>query len=321
MLLVHHVSLCIYGLSDACDTSFASFCAYILRQELTLTQLLLPPADGVVDGTSCRSSAVIVDDDCVLATFMRDDYLSILAVHTVMEWVHKFWDLVALEAFGHKHEDNKHDRIGFGAYRELHQRISKTIHDKSYFNAKRETQDAEADWKEDIERAHHGLGGLPDVTLDSLSKLEFCDALFRLVDVWCEHVDAMDLFVEFLKTVFGSISYFDREQKCFRYKKMGQIKSLHELLEDMRSMTLAQFKVDEEARDERYVATHFCCAREAGGDCSRLGGLVAGQAKRSPCGTRGATQYANETSRQDCSLFCPYRYAGEQQGNGRIYNL
>lgn len=302
-------------------TSFASFCAYILRQELTLTQLLLPPADGVVDGTSCRSSAVIVDDDCVLATFMRDDYLSILAVHTVMEWVHKFWDLVALEAFGHKHEDSEHDRIGFGAYRELHQRISKTIHDKSYFNAKRETQDAEADWKEDIERAHHGLGGLPDVTLDSLSKPEFCDALFQLVDVWCEHVDAMDLFVEFLKTVFGSISYFDREQKCFRYKKMGQIKSLHELLEDMRSMTLAQFKVDEEARDERYVATHFCCAREAGGDCSRLGGLVAGQAKRSPCGTRGATQYANETSRQDCSLFCPYRYAGEQQGNGRIYNL
>jgi hypothetical protein len=68
----------------------------------------------------------------------------------------------------------------------------------------------------------------------------------------------MDLFVEFLKAVFGSISYFDREQKCFRYKSMGQIKSLHDRLEDIRSVTLAQFKADEAAREEKCVATSQC---------------------------------------------------------------
>jgi hypothetical protein len=201
---------------------------------------------------------MIADDDCVMATFMRDDYLRIFTVYTVMEWVHKFWDLVTLEAFEHKAEDNEHDRVDFAAYQELHKRISKTIHEKGYFSAKREMQDATADWKEDLERAHHGSGGLPDISLDSLSKTEFCDAIFQLVDVWCDHVDAMDLFVEFLKTVFSSISYLDREQKCFRYKKMGQIKSLHDRLEDIRGVTLAQFKVDEAARQEKCVATSQC---------------------------------------------------------------
>lgn len=194
---------------------------------------------------------MIADDDAVLATFMKDDYLRIFMVCAVMEWVHKFWNLVTVEAFGHMADDNEHDRVDFNAYQELHKRISKTIHEKNLFNAKREKLDAEEDWKEDVMRAHHGMGGLPCVSLDSLTKAEFSDAIFQLVDVWCEHVDAMDLFVEFLKTVFGSISVFNREQKCFRYKAIGQIKSLHARLEDIRSVTLTQFEHDEKEREAR----------------------------------------------------------------------
>lgn len=224
---------------------------------------MLRPADDLTDDTTSRSTTLIADDECVLATFTKEDYLRIFAVWKVIEWVHKFWNLVTIEAFGHKAEDNEHDRVNFVAYAELHKRISKTIHESSYFKPRRETQDAQADWKEDVERAHRGLGGLPCVTLDSLTKSEFSDAMLQLVDVWCEHIEAMDLFIQFLKTVFGSISYFHREQKCFRYKKMGQIRSLYHRLEDIRNVTLIQSRADEQAGNKRYVASAlpYCVCR------------------------------------------------------------
>ena len=223
-------------------------------------------ADGVSSGDS-RTHTAIVDDDCVLATFTKEDYLRIFMVGTVMEWTEKFWNLVTIEAYGHTQEDNLHDRIDFAAYCELHKRISKTIHDKSDFNNVQEKEDAKVDWAEDVERAHHGAGGQgegrsghhhtnADVMADALTKAEFCDALFQLVDVWCEHVDAMELFVEFLKALFGSISVFNRDQKCFRYKAIGQIKSMATRLEDIRLVTMEQFALDEQVREVKREEIH-----------------------------------------------------------------
>ena len=59
------------------------------------------------------------------------------------------------------------------------------------------------------------------VQVEKLTKAEFSEALFQLVDVWCEHVEAMELFAEFLKTVFQSITSFDRQGKCHRKKNAG----------------------------------------------------------------------------------------------------
>ena len=61
---------------------------------------------------------MIVDDDCVLATFTKDDYQRIFVVDSVMDWIRQFWDLITMEAFGHKPEDNHHDKIDFKAYAE-----------------------------------------------------------------------------------------------------------------------------------------------------------------------------------------------------------
>ena len=104
-----------------------------------------------------RTSTMIVDDDCVLATFTKDDYQRIFVVDSVMDWIRQFWDLITMEAFGHKPEDNHHDKIDFKAYAEFHGRVSKTIHEKGSFSAAQEARDALEDWKEDLERAHANI--------------------------------------------------------------------------------------------------------------------------------------------------------------------
>ena len=104
-----------------------------------------------------RTSTMIVDDDCVLATFTKDDYQRIFVVDSVMDWIRQFWDLITMEAFGHKPEDNHHDKIDFKAYAEFHGRVSKTIHEKGSFSAAQEARDALEDWQEDLERAHANI--------------------------------------------------------------------------------------------------------------------------------------------------------------------
>ena len=108
------------------------------------------------------------------------------------------------------------------------------------------------------------------VQVEKLTKAEFSEALFQLVDVWCEHVEAMELFAEFLKTVFQSITSFDRQDKCHRYKPMNQIRSLHDILEDIRSVTLQQHEMDEAAREQRRGELHAARGvRRAGGARTR----------------------------------------------------
>ena len=106
--------------------------------------------------------------------------------------------------------------------------------------------------------------------VEKLTKAEFSEALFQLVDVWCEHVEAMELFAEFLKTVFQSITSFDRQDKCHRYKPMNQIRSLHDILEDIRSVTLQQHEMDEATREQRRGELHASRGvRRAGGARTR----------------------------------------------------
>ena len=45
---------------------------------------------------------------------------------------------------------------------------------------------------------------------------EFFDALFQLVDVWCEQSESMELFVVFLQRLFENIAEYDPISQTFR---------------------------------------------------------------------------------------------------------
>jgi hypothetical protein len=106
---------------------------------------------------------------------------------------------------------------------------------------------AKEDWEEDLARAHADVL-VEDAQLDVLNYPEFSEAMFQLVDTWCEHVDSMELFVMFLRSLFEHITVYDRTAKAFRYKSMNQIRSLADRLDSQREVHLSNHNQQEALR-------------------------------------------------------------------------
>ena len=195
---------------------------------------------------AARVSTMIADADVVLATVLREDYERIFKVDEVMDWIQQFWNLVCLESLGHAADENNGDKVTFSAYCELHKRISKTIQED--FDAEEEKDIVVEDWEEDLARAH--AADEFDEDMNFLRMHEFKDALFQLVDVWCEHVDSMELFVQFLEMLFENMAELDRKTQSWRYKNMSKISSRCDDLERIRDIELIHFEESEKQRME-----------------------------------------------------------------------
>jgi CRP-like cAMP-binding protein len=206
-----------------------------------------------------RTASIIATSDCLIATLTRNDFLKVHDRQELTYWISKFWVLTTT-----KIDREHHDSVHWKGYKKLHLLIAKTI--KKNFDSKKDGHIARKDWVADLNR--HNKGG------DHLNHSQFCDALFELVDVWCEGCTTMLLYVEFLRTCFlnttvvlhdrahqnakkGKTKNQPHQFQSYTMKKVNQVKCREAQLSELKAMHMEHHKKDEEVLDlERQQTIH-----------------------------------------------------------------
>ena len=276
------------------------------------------------DGTTWQQSAMC-EQDCRMCVVSKESYMRIFRIQELEGWIKRFWELMVVE--GKQIFPTRRPQVCSELYTNLHLRISKTI--APTFSRKLAEKVAIGDWKEDYARATQIAGAAPeaepepepepepetkrnrrgkagakkkkkpprDASTDSARKTEalnnkqFADALFQLVDVWCEEVDSMELYCQFLRMVYSNVStvltgggvgltkeeYAQKKAtgamepiaeganslrdglgRRVKLKHMDHVHGMHDKMEEMRENITGRWRLEEEAhllkRDKAYAA-------------------------------------------------------------------
>ena len=108
---------------------------------------------------------------------------------------------------------------------------------------------AQSDWAEDCER--YGM----KVT-DTLSKGQYFDAMYQLVDLWSE--DCKLSFSTFLNWVFEGIAMWSEKRSCWIFRDMNAVQCVGDKFEELKEEARA-----EEAAKEQREAEVMIAAEEA----------------------------------------------------------
>ena len=195
-----------------------------------------------------RTATIIANTDCLLASMTRDDYLRVHDQKELQMWINKFWVLLTTTIT----DVGITGTVEWEAYRQLHIRIRKTIAPE--FNKKQARKIAKEDWQADLNRQNKGG--------NNMDHEQFSNALFELVDVWCQNAPSMLMYIEFLRMVFLNVSVMTRKKGHLepkaKFKKVEDISCLEQQLESMRDSYTARYAEDEAraAKDRELLAQH-----------------------------------------------------------------
>ena len=189
----------------------------------------------------------MADEDTLLASMTRADFLRVHDQKELQDWINKFWVLVTTTIA----ECGVTAEVEFEEYRQLHIRIRKTI--APDFSRAESQAIAEGDWQDDLNR--HNVGG------NTLNHGQFTNALFELVDTWCEAAPSMLMYIEFLRMVFLNVTLLGRKKGEMHIRKVRKIKDMSCLattLQTMKESHTELYNVEEERaeRDRQMLARH-----------------------------------------------------------------
>jgi CRP-like cAMP-binding protein len=222
------------------------------------------------------STAVAGDRDCLLATLTREDFLRVHDHKEVQKWINKFWVLLTHQV----DKTGQTTAVRWEAYQDLHLRIAKTI--ATPFSKKMAAKSAREDWQTDLGR--HNKGG------SSLNHEQWSNALFELVDVWCQGAHSILMYVEFLRMLFLNITVTYRkkgfQEPQHRMKKVDECECLMSSMDMMRANLKAKYEADERARET--------ARRVAGADIGEVSELMRTSTRRYGAGWLAGQQLSSK---------------------------
>lgn len=201
---------------------------------------------GQTEDASKRTATVMANDDTLMASITKADFLRVQDQKELQDWINKFWVLLTTSIT----EVGITAEVEWEAYRQLYVRIRKTI--APDFSRKQSRAAAKEDWQADLNR--HNKGG------HTMNHEQFSNALFELVDVWCEGAPSMLMYVEFLRMVYLNVTLLGRKkghlQPKRKMKKVEDVSCLSNQLDSMRTSLAERFDLEEERaeRDRQLLA-------------------------------------------------------------------
>ena len=125
-------------------------------------------------------------------------------------------------------DGSRRESVDFKAYLKSHVRTAKTLMtaaELEEFDEAEERAVAQSDWAEDCARYNCKL-------TDSLSKPQYYDAMYQLVDLWSE--DQQLSYATFLRWVFDNIAQWDEPNSCYVFRKVDAVECVGDKFEKMK---------------------------------------------------------------------------------------
>ena len=173
-----------------------------------------------------RATSVSAHEDSIVASLSRENYLQITRTKELQHHINEYWEMIMHDAY----QDSRSDMTELcdeRLYTKLHLAIAKSLHED--WTLDDASEEVKKDWINDVTR--HNLGS------DVLNHRQFSDALFELVDEWCDMI-SMEMYTGFLTKIWKNIRCFwdTTEAGVDRYTltDLDRINSIHREMEQLK---------------------------------------------------------------------------------------